>query len=269
MRVRPGGPLRGQIRVPGDKSSAHRCLMLAALAEGVSELRGLPDCDDIAATRRCLEALGAIFEERPGRLLVYGRGPGGLLRPAGPLDAGESGTTARLLLGVLAGQPFAARLTGGPSLRRRPMARAAAPLRRMGARIRLSAGGRLPLRVSGGDLRGIRCRPPQASAQVKSAILLAGLFARGETVVVEPRPTRDHTERLLPLFGARLRKRGRAVRLRGGAPLRAARVDLPADPSAAAFWIAAAALVPGSRLRLRGVCATPRRLGFLRVLRRM
>jgi len=269
LTVRPGRPLRGTLRVPGDKSIAHRALILSAMAQGVSILRNLPGSEDVGATRACLERLGVRQRPGPAGLSVAGRGPHGLAQPAGVLDAGDSGTTARLLLGLLAGLPFAARLTGDPSLRRRPMRRVAEPLRRMGARVRLAAGDHLPASVQGRPLRGIRHVSSVPSAQLKSAVLIAGLLARGQTSVTEPRLSRDHTERLLPLFGARVRRRGLTVTVCGEARLRAARITVPGDASSAAFWVVAAALVPGSRLRLPGVLANPTRLGFLRVLERM
>jgi len=269
LPVRPGRPLCGTVRVPGDKSLAHRALILSALAEGVSSLREVPDSEDVLATQNCLERLGVSIRRRGGAVEVRGRGLRGLRPPSRSLDAGNSGTTARLLLGLLAGQPFAARLTGDASLRRRPMGRLAEPLRSMGARIRLLGGDRLPARIQGADLRAVAWASPVPSAQLKSAVLLAGLLARGRTTVTEPQPSRDHTERLLPFFGVRIARRGRSAAVTGPARLRAVRWRLPADASSAAFWVAAATLVPGSRLRLPRVGANPGRTGFLRVLRRM
>ncbi|MCX5795066.1 MAG: 3-phosphoshikimate 1-carboxyvinyltransferase [Elusimicrobia bacterium] len=264
LAVSPGRPLRGTVKVPGDKSLAHRALIFAALAEGVSRIANLPDSADARSTIACLRALGV--KVGSGRV----RGTGGRFQPPRrALDAGNSGTTARLLLGLLAGQPFAARLTGDASLRRRPMGRVAQPLRLMGARISLRGQDRLPASVHGAALRGIRFAADVPSAQLKSAVLLAGLLARGETTVTEPLPSRDHTERLLPFFGVRVARRGRSAAVTGPARLRAVRWRLPGDASSAAFWVAAAALVPGSRLRLPRVGANPGRTGFLRVLRRM
>jgi 3-phosphoshikimate 1-carboxyvinyltransferase len=269
LLIRPGRPLRGTVRVPGDKSIAHRALILSALADGVSTLREVPDSEDVLATQGCLELLGVSVLRRGGTVEVRGRGLGGLRPPIRSLDARNSGTTARLLLGLLAGQPFAARLTGDASLRRRPMGRLAEPLRRMGARIRLFGGDRLPAHIHGADLNGIGWASPAPSAQLKSAVLLAGLFARGKTTVAEPLPSRDHTERLLPFFGVQVARRGRSAAIMGPARLRTVRWRLPGDASSAAFWVVAATLAPGSRLRLPHVGANPGRTGFLRVLRRM
>lgn len=264
LAVSPGRPLRGTVKVPGDKSIAHRALIFSALAEGVSRIANLPDSADARSTIACLRDLGVKISA--GRV----QGTGGRLKPPRrALDAGNSGTTARLLLGLLAGQPFAARLTGDASLRRRPMGRLAEPLRRMGARVRLRRGDRLPARVDGARLDGISWASPVPSAQLKSAVLLAGLLARGRTTVSESLPSRDHTERLLPFFGVRVSRRGRSAAVMGPARLRAVRWRLPGDASSAAFWVAAAALVPGSRLRLPRVGANPGRTGFLNVLRRM
>ena len=268
-RVRPCGPLRGTVRVPGDKSLAHRALILCALAEGASRLSHMPDSADVRATRRCLQLMGVPIACREETVNISGVGLRGLRPPRGPLDAGNSGTTARLLLGLLAAQGFAARLSGDASLRRRPMGRVAEPLRRMGARISLRGGERLPALVEGADLRPLRFVSPAPSAQLKSAVLIAGLFARGRTSVTEPLPSRDHTERLLAFYGAKLARRGLTAWVQGPARLQAVNWRLPGDPSSAAFWIVAATLIPGSRLRLAGVGANPRRLGFVQVLRRM
>ena len=269
LEVRPGRPLRGTITVPGDKSIAHRALVFSALAEGVSCLLDMPDSEDVLATQSCLKRLGVSIIRRGGTVEVRGRGLRGLRPPKRSLDAGNSGTTARLLMGLLAGQPFAARLTGDASLRRRPMGRLAEPLRRMGARIRLLGGDRLPAQIHGADLHDIRWASPAPSAQLKSSVLLAGLLAQGKTTVTEPLPSRDHTERLLPFFGVQVARRGRTAAITGPARLRAVRWRLPGDASSAAFWVVAATIVPGSRLRLPRIGANPGRTGFLRVLRRM
>ncbi|MCR4295653.1 MAG: 3-phosphoshikimate 1-carboxyvinyltransferase, partial [Elusimicrobia bacterium] len=198
-----------------------------------------------------------------------GRGLGGLKAPEGDLDAGNSGTTMRLLAGVLAGHPFSARFTGDESLTRRPMKRVAEPLRAMGAAVELSEAGTAPMTVTGGALKAIEYALPMASAQVKSAVLLAGLHAKGETAVVEPAATRDHTERMLEAFGVRVGVNGLRVSLEGGSRLRATKVLIPGDPSSAAFWVVAATLAPGSELAVRGVGANPTRTGYLSVLARM
>ncbi len=283
--VRPAKRLKGTLTVPGDKSISHRALMLGALAQGTSVVRGLAPGRDVRSTARCLRALGvpvALANDNSDHdvAVVEGRGLYGLRAPQGPLDAGNSGTTLRLLAGILAGQPFASVLTGDASLRRRPMARIAEPLRRMGALIDYLEGeGRAPLRVRGpseGRLRAIEHEPPVPSAQVKSCVLLAGLYAEGVTVVRESSPTRDHTERLLARLGAPLEldglglEYGRGVRLRGPVErLEPFELRVPGDPSSAAFFVAAAALLPGSELLLRHVGVNPTRTGFLDALRRM
>jgi 3-phosphoshikimate 1-carboxyvinyltransferase len=264
----PRGPLRGTACVPGDKSISHRALILAALAVGTSRIEGLNDGADVAATARALAAMGArIGDEVDGARRVAGVGVGGLLQPEAPLDMGNSGTAARLLIGLVAGHPIRAVFTGDASLSRRPMDRVAAPLRRIGARI---DGGRLPLTVEGLAPAIPFChRLEIPSAQVKSALLLAGLNIPGVTEVVEPAATRDHGERLLRLFGAEVETDGAAVRLRGEAELRPARLAIPGDPSAAAFLAVAVLVVPGSEVRIEGLCVNPRRTGLYRLLREM
>jgi len=283
--VRPSGQLRGEVSVPGDKSISHRALLLGALAEGQTLIRGWLPAEDCQATLRCMTALGVQVEMQdraPGDgrpaslavdLLVQGVGMNGLREPEDVLNCGGSGTTMRLLAGILAGQPFTSLLTGNEALRRRPMGRVAEPLRRMGATVLGRAGGRLPpLAICGGRLRGIHYPLPVASAQVKSAILLAGLFAEGETVVVEPGPARDHTERMLRAFGIQVASDGPTIRLAGGQALRAtggAGLDVPGDISSAAFLLVAGALVPGSEVRVRGVGVNPTRTGLLDLLTAM
>jgi len=258
--------------VPGDKSISHRVLVLGALATGRTTIRGLAPGGDCRSTMACLAALGVDIAARSGAegpaWLVEGRGLGGLRAPGGPLDAGNSGTTARFLMGVLAGHAFAATLTGDASLSRRPMRRVAEPLERMGARVD-TAGGFLPATVRGGRLRGITYEMPVPSAQVKSAVLLAGLHAEGVTTVVEPAETRDHTERALTAFGADISvERGR-ISVRGRRALRAADVAVPGDPSSAAFWAAAAAGIPGAAVVIEGVSVNATRTAFLGVIARM
>ena len=258
-------PLVGTAPLPGDKSISHRALMLAALAVGESRIEGLCDGADVMATAAALRAMGAAIEPcADGSWAVCGVGVGGLLQPDAPLDMGNSGTSARLLMGLVASHPIRAVLTGDRSLSRRPMERVAAPLRSIGAAV---DSGRLPLTVSGLAPALARShRLPIASAQVKSALLLAGLNAPGVTEIIEPAPTRDHLERLLALFGAEVETDGLSVRLRGEAELRPQRLAIPADPSAAAFLAVAAAIVPGSEVRLDGVCVNPRRTGLYRLL---
>jgi 3-phosphoshikimate 1-carboxyvinyltransferase len=264
-----GGRLTGLIRVPGDKSVSHRALIFGALADGITQVRGLAPGADVRSTRAVLAALGVKIDGGPADVRVTGRGVGGLQAPQGDLDAGNSGTTMRLMAGVLAGHPFKATLVGDDSLMRRPMERVAVPLRTLGAKVELSPKGTAPMTVTGGHLRGAKCELSVASAQVKSAALLAGLHAAGRTTVVEPAATRDHTEKMLALFGAPPERSGLSTSVEGGRRLRAALIDVPGDPSSAAFWCVAAAVAPGSDLKVRGVIAGPTRTGFLNVLSRM
>jgi 3-phosphoshikimate 1-carboxyvinyltransferase len=267
--VAPSRALRGEIHVPGDKSISHRAVLFGALARGTTRIAGFLRAEDCLATVRCVRALGVrVDEEGDGtRLAVHG---GDLRESEDVLDVGNSGTTIRLLAGILAGQPFHSTVTGDASIRRRPMDRIAEPLRRMGARITGRAGGRLaPLAIDGGSLRGIAYTTPVASAQVKSAILLAGLFADGATAVTEPSLSRDHTERMLAGFGAAVARDGLTVRLPGRTALTPGAVAVPGDMSSAAFFLVAAAIVPGSVVTVRGVGLNPTRTGVLDVLRAM
>jgi len=264
--VSPAGRLRGRVRVPGDKSISHRAALIGALARGDTVIHDFLRADDCLHTVSCLRALGVGIEDEGSRLIVRGMGPR-WRAPMTPLDAGNSGTTMRLLAGILAGQPFQTELTGDASLRTRPMDRIVEPLSRMGARIVASGDGRFPpLRISGGSLRGITYTLPVASAQVKSAVLLAGLLAEGPTTVVEPTPTRDHTERMLATFGAPIRRDGDRVSVTAAA-LRGHEVRVCGDISSAAFLLAAAAGIPGSELTIEHVGLNPTRTGFLDVLR--
>ena len=247
--VRPAARVHGHLTLPGDKSISHRYAILAALADGSSTISHYAPGADCAATLACLAALGVVIEthydgldEHPDQRVVtiQGRGIGGLAPPASTLDAGNSGTTLRLLSGVLAGHPFDSVITGDRSLRRRPMRRIIEPLSRMGANLSADDD-RPPIVIRGVTLRGIDVTPPVASAQVKTAVLLAGLLATGETTVRERHPTRDHTERALPVFGAELTRRDGAISVRGGQRLRGASLTVPGDASSAAFWAAAAA----------------------------
>lgn len=267
--VAGGGRLEGEVRVPGDKSVSHRALILGSLADGETVVEGLSSGADVASTRSCLEAMGVEIAGAAPSVRVKGRGLGGLKAPAGDLDAGNSGTTMRLLAGVVAGHGFAARFVGDESLTRRPMKRVAEPLRAMGAAVGLSEAGTPPLSLAGGALKGIEYTTPMASAQVKSAVLLAGLHASGDTTVVEPAATRDHTERMLSAFGVPVRMVGLKVTVAGGSRLTAGKVLIPGDPSSAAFWVVAATLAPGSELAVRGVGSNPTRTGYLSVLARM
>jgi 3-phosphoshikimate 1-carboxyvinyltransferase len=270
--VRPARRFGGRVRVPGDKSVSHRALILGALAIGRTTIRRLAPGADCRSTRACLSALGVRIVEMAGPegpvWHIDGRGIGGLAPPAGPLDAGNSGTTARFLMGVLAGHPFSATITGDASLSRRPMRRVAEPLGLMGARIDTTEGC-LPATIAGGPLRGIAYEMPVPSAQVKSAVLLAGLHAEGVTSVIERLPTRDHTERALAAFGADISTGPRGVSVTGRRALAGADITVPGDPSSAAFWAAAAAAIPGASVVLEAVSLNPTRTAFLGVLERM
>ena len=262
--------LRGTIYLPGDKSISHRAAMLGALATGTTRARRFLAGADTLATLACLRALGVESQVADDTLAVHGVGMKGLRAPADVLDARNSGTTLRILSGVLAGQPFESTITGDESLRARPVDRIVTPLRQMGAQISARDGDRLPpLTIRGGGLRGIRYRLPVASAQVKSCVLLAGLFADGETVVEEPQPTRDHTERMLHAMGADIQREGPAVRVVAPAALSALDLDVPADLSSAAFWLVAAAVHPDAEVTLPGVGVNPTRSGILEVLSMM
>lgn len=265
-----GVPLRGTIDVPGDKSVSHRAIMLAAIADGVSRIDGFLEGDDTRATAAIFRQLGVRIEvPGPGVRIVHGVGIHGLHAPAASLDCGNAGTAMRLLAGLLAGQAFDSVLVGDVSLSKRPMQRVTEPLTLMGARIE-SDGGLPPLRIHGGRrLRGIDYALPVASAQVKSALLLAGLYAEGETHIREPHPTRDYTERMLAAFGCPITFRPGEAALLGRQRLRGTDIVVPVDFSAAAFFLVAASLVPGSELRLRRVGINPRRTGLLHVLREM
>ncbi|KZC36245.1 MULTISPECIES: 3-phosphoshikimate 1-carboxyvinyltransferase [Rhodanobacter] len=267
---RPGGPLRGSVRVPGDKSVSHRALMLAAIAEGDSRIRGFLEGEDTRATAAVLAQLGVrIDTPSPGERVVHGAGLHGLRGTTQALDCGNAGTGMRLLAGLLAGQAFDSTLVGDASLSKRPMRRVTDPLALMGARID-TQGGLPPLHVHGGQpLHGIRYELPVASAQVKSALLLAGLYANGDTEIIEPHPTRDYTERMLAAFGWPIAFAPGRAKLSGGHVLRATDVEVPADFSSAAFFLVAASIVPGSELRLPAVGLNPRRTGLLEALRLM
>ena len=273
-------PLRGELEVPGDKSIAHRMLLLGGVADGITRLRNcwVPGAD-VRSTMGFLRALGVVVREGLGEIRVAGGGWGALSAPADVIDCGNSGTTMRLGAGLLAGRPFAARLTGDASLRRRPMSRVIEPLRSMGADIRSEGGDGLPpLLVQGRPLHGVVHRMTVPSAQVKSAMLLAGLQASGETSIEEGEPTRDHTERLLPAFGIPVhvteregagQAGGRTVKIAGGRSLAGTTLTLPGDFSSAAFFVVAALLVPGSEIVIRNVGLNPTRTGLLAVLERM
>lgn len=271
----PASPLAGRIAVPGDKSISHRALMFGALAVGETRITGLLEGEDVLRTACAMRALGAeVVREAEGAWRVAGRGIGGLVEPDDVLDMGNSGTAARLLCGILASHPLFTVMTGDASLRRRPMRRVTDPLSACGARFVGREGGRLPLAIEGaGDALPFDYRVPVPSAQVKSAVLLAGLNARGMTRVHEPEATRDHTENMLRHFGAQVRVEaagdGRMIELDGQPELVAADVAVPGDPSSAAFPLVAALLVPGSRVEMTGVGVNPLRTGLLATLLEM
>ncbi len=270
-KVSPGGQLRGAIRVPGDKSISHRSIMLGALAEGTTEISGFLEGEDSLCTLQAFRDMGVRID-RPGpqRVVVRGVGMSGLRAPAKALDLGNSGTSMRLMAGLLSGQSFDVEMTGDASLSRRPMRRVTEPLAKMGARIETTAQGTPPLKIIGGShLKGIGYDMPVASAQVKSALLLAGLYAEGMTCVTEPAPTRDHTERMLQGFGYQVERRGSTVCLRGGGRLRATAIDVPADISSAAFFLVGASIATGSELELSHVGINPTRTGVINILRLM
>ncbi len=290
--VRPTGALEGEVAVPGDKSITHRAVMLNAIARGVAMVTGAGLGADCLSTAACMRALGATVQRRwpdgtlgddlrrhpvtgaeargGAELRVVGVGIDGLQEPGDVLDAGNSGTTARLLSGILAGQSFFSVLTGDGSLRGRPMGRVVEPLRRMGARLDGRRGGTLlPLAVSPAQLRGARLEPAVASAQLKSCLLLAGLFAEGETEIVQPEASRDHTERMLRAQGARITSDGLTLRLAGRPRLNAVDTVVPGDISSAAFWLVAACIHSQARLTVRDVGVNPSRTGILDILREM
>jgi 3-phosphoshikimate 1-carboxyvinyltransferase len=268
-KIEPARALVGHAVVPGDKSISHRAVLLAAVGEGETEITGFGRSGDTESTLRAVRALGAEVEEPDVDIVrVRGRGLRGLTSPAEPIDAGNAGTLMRLLAGLLAGQEGRFELAGDESLSRRPMERVATPLRELGARVE-TTDGHAPIVVEGGKLRGITYELPVASAQVKSAVLLAGLYAKGRTTVVEPVPTRDHTELLLQHAGVDVERKGPAVSVAGVERLQLDRVEVPGDFSSAAPLIVAATLLPGSELYLHGIGINPTRTGLLDVLERM
>ncbi|WP_159712851.1 3-phosphoshikimate 1-carboxyvinyltransferase [Geminicoccus flavidas] len=276
LQAARSGALTGTVRVPGDKSISHRSLMFAALAVGQSRIEGLLEGEDVLATAQALQRLGVeVARTGAGAWTVHGVGVGGLAEPADVLDMGNAGTGARLMMGLLAGHPFTSIMTGDGSLRSRPMARVMTPLTQMGASFVGRSGNRLPAAITGRrDLLPLTYASPVASAQVKSAILLAGLHAQGITSVTEPLASRDHTERMLAHMGATVESEpdgagGLTVRITGRPELRPASFQVPADPSSAAFPVAAAAAIPGSRVLVEAVCVNPLRIGLFTTLEEM
>jgi len=271
FQIAPGGNLRGRLRVPGDKSISHRAIMLGAIADGETEVSGFLEGADSLATLAAFRAMGVqIHGPDQGRVRIVGVGLQGLRKPAGPLDMGNSGTSMRLLCGLLSGQRFSSTLIGDVSLSSRPMRRVTRPLGSMGARIQSSDQGTAPLHIAPAQqLAGIDYPMPVASAQVKSSLLLAGLYADGDTCVSEPAPTRDHTERMLTALGYSVRRDANRVWLSGGGYLRAAPIAVPADISSAAFFLVGASIAPGSDLLLEQVGMNPTRIGVINILRKM
>lgn len=269
--IQPGGCLRGSLQVPGDKSISHRSIMLGALAEGETRISGFLEGEDALATLAAFRRMGVTIEgPYDGRVLVQGVGLHGLREPEGPLDLGNSGTSMRLLCGLLAGQDFPVTLVGDASLTRRPMRRVTEPLGRMGALIETSPEGTAPLHIRPSPgLKGIDYAMPVASAQVKSSLLLAGLYAQGETCVAEPAPARDHTERMLHAFGYRLRTASGRTCLTGGGRLTGMDLEIPGDISSAAFFLVGASIAEGSDLTLTRVGMNPTRIGIVNILRAM
>tara|TARA_R110001592_G_scaffold59660_6_gene181076 strand:+ start:242 stop:1543 length:1302 start_codon:yes stop_codon:yes gene_type:complete len=269
--LQAGGQMRGTARVPGDKSISHRSIMLGAIADGVTTVDGFLEGDDALSTLNALRAMGVEIEgPENGRVVIHGVGRDGLKAPVGELYVGNSGTSMRLLAGLLAGQKFDVTMTGDVSLSKRPMERVAKPLREMGAVVETAEGGRPPLTLRGGQsLKAIDYVLPMASAQVKSCVLLAGLYADGETSTTEPAPTRDHSERMLRGFGYQVEVDGPVAKLKGGGRLSGIHIDVPADISSAAFFMVAASITPNADLTLEHVGINPTRVGVINILRAM
>ncbi len=267
--VQPISRLRGKPKLPGDKSISHRALIFGALAEGRTEITNILEGGDVHSTADCLKRLGIVIEKSENKTIVHGVGSRGIRAQAVALDCGNSGTTIRLLMGVLAGSKVRGTLSGDSSLVRRPMKRVAEPLKQMGAEILLSNGDYAPLTVQGAPLAAIHYDLKVASAQIKSAIILAALSADGLTTLTGKIQSRDHTERMLRHFGAELDCRLDQITIRGGQRLVGTKVEVPGDPSAAAFWMAAASLIPGAHIIIENMSINPSRIGFLRALEKM
>ncbi len=269
--VQPGGSLQGQIRVPGDKSISHRSIMLGSLANGITHVKGFLEAEDALATLQAFRDMGVEIQgPENGELTIRGVGLQGLKAPSKPLYVGNSGTSMRLLSGLLAGQSFDSTLTGDESLSKRPMKRVTNPLAEMGAEIETTATGSSPLYIKGGKtLHGIDYVLPMASAQVKSCVLLAGLYAEGETSVSEPAPTRDHTERMLSGFGYPVERNGNKVTVNSKGSLTACKIDVPSDISSAAFFLVGASIAEGSEVLLKHVGLNPTRTGVIDILKLM
>ena len=271
FRVQPGGTFRGEARVPGDKSISHRSIMLGSIAEGITRVTGFLEAEDCLSTMKAFRAMGVEIEgPTDGRVVIHGVGLKGLKPPTEVLDLGNSGTSIRLLSGLLAGQAFDSVLTGDASLSKRPMRRVTDPLRKMGACIETTEQGTSPLKIKGGmKLKGIHYDMPVASAQVKSCLLLAGLYADGSTSVHEPAPTRDHTERMLQGFGYKVEREGDTIRVESGGTLKAMDIDVPSDISSAAFFMVGAAIADRGEVLLHHVGLNPTRIGVIEILKLM
>jgi 3-phosphoshikimate 1-carboxyvinyltransferase len=268
VRIERARFFRGRFTLPGDKSISHRAAILGAMAEGTTRIRNYSSAADCASTLSCLRGLGVAIDRQAAAVTIEGRGVESWRASAAVLDAGNSGSTIRMLAGALAGRPFRSAMTGDESLRRRPVERVAVPLRAMGATV-LTTDGKPPITIEGGRLHGLTCDLPVASAQVKTAVLLAGLQSEGRTTVREPAPSRDHTERMLPAFGVRVERADLAATVEGGQRLRGTEIVVPGDASSAAFLVVAALVLPDSEVRLDGVLLSPTRTAFLDVLRSM
>lgn len=268
--VQPGGSLKGEIRVPGDKSISHRSIMLGSLADGTTTVEGFLEGEDSLATLQAFRDMGVEIDgPANGKVVIRGVGITGLKPASQPLYLGNSGTSMRLLAGLLAGQNFSSTLTGDSSLSTRPMKRVAEPLRTMGANIELREGGVAPIRITPAELKAIQYVMPVASAQVKSCLILASLYVKGVSTITEPAPCRDHTERMLQGFGYPLEAEGNVVRIQGGGRLKACHIDVPADISSAAFFMVGASICPGADLILKHVGINPTRTGIINILRQM
>lgn len=271
LHIAPVLGLRGSLSVPGDKSISHRAVMLGSIADGVTEVEGFLEGEDNLATIEAFKNMGVgIKKKSNGTIVIHGVGLNGLKEPDDVIDAKNSGTTTRLLMGLLSGQSFFSVITGDDSLRRRPMKRVAEPLRKMGAHIDGRVGGEyLPVSITGARLKGITYKTPIASAQLKSALLLAGLYAEGETIIEEPEKSRDHTERMLKFFGADIETKGNIVRIKKTKALKGSHIKVPGDISSAAFFMVASAITKGSELTIRGVGINPTRCGIISILKKM
>jgi len=262
--------LTGALNIPGDKSISHRSVMFGSIADGVTKVTNFLPGDDCLSTISCFRKLGVVIEESEDLLTIYGNGFDGLIEPDEILDVGNSGTTIRLLLGILAGRPFHSSLIGDHSIGKRPMTRVTDPLRQMGAYISGRKNGAFtPLSISGGGLTPIHYQLPVASAQVKSALILAGLQAKGESTIIEPAETRDHTERMIRKFGGEIQKDGHVLRVKGNQKLKGSEIHVPGDISSAAFFLVAGAIVPGSEIVLNNVGVNPTRNGIIEVMTKM